>query len=121
MIILQVAGFVAALRMFCNYGLNHKSQTGIMVVSQKEDATARLSTNLTYSGPYRPPHLRQKDSKLLQIEQDSLVFQDHEFSLVDHVLPYSNFTVTDGSTKETFNISSSKARVAALVCLQVML
>lgn len=91
-----------------------------MVASQKEDTTTSLNTNLTYSGPYRPPHLRKKDPKMLQlIEPDSMVFSDHEFSSVDHMLSDSDYSDTDGSPKEAFNITSSKARVAAIVCLQV--
>lgn len=104
----HVAGFVAALRLFFNYGLTHKPQTILSVSSQKkEDNTKKNSKSSTNSGPYKPPHLRRLKSN-----------QYHEVSSNDHMSSDSDYSDSDGSPNEAFNIHSSKARVAAIVCMQ---
>lgn len=100
---------VASLRMFFNYGLIHKPQVILTVCSQKkEDNTNKNNKNLNSSGPYKPPHMRRLKSN-----------QYHEVSSPDHMSSDSDYSDSDGSPNGAFNIHSSKARVAAIVCLQV--
>ncbi|KAL8109553.1 uncharacterized protein LOC141672065 isoform X2 [Apium graveolens] len=104
----HVAGLVASLRMFFNYGLIQKPQVILTACSQKkEHNTNKNNKNLTSSGPYKPPHMRRLKSN-----------QYHEVSSPDHMSSDSDYSDSDGSPNEAFNIHSSKARVAAIVCLQ---
>ena len=109
LIFLQVAGLVAALKMFFNYGFIHKPQIILPVSSQKkQDDTNKSKKHPTNSGPYKPPHLRKSKSN-----------QNHEVSSPDLMSSDSDYSDSDGSPSEAFNIYSSKARVAAIVCMQV--
>ncbi|KAL1823511.1 hypothetical protein ACET3Z_010289 [Daucus carota] len=104
----HVAGLVAALKMFFNYGFIHKPQIILPVSSQKkQDDTNKSKKHPTNSGPYKPPHLRKSKSN-----------QNHEVSSPDLMSSDSDYSDSDGSPSEAFNIYSSKARVAAIVCMQ---
>lgn len=101
---------VAALRMFFNYGLIHKPQIILAVSSQKkEDDTNKNNKKLTDSGPYKPPHLRRLKSN-----------QYYEVSSPEPMSSDSDYSDSDGSPNEAYNIHSSKARVAAILCMQVL-
>ncbi|XP_076881431.1 uncharacterized protein LOC143529544 [Bidens hawaiensis] len=93
----HVAGFVAALRMFFNYGLTNKPQT-----VYKEFRTTSLNSQSaeSNSGAYVPPHARKKN-------------QSNDYMSSD-----SDLSDSDGSVKGTSNFRSSKVRVAAVVCIQ---
>lgn len=122
----QLSGFVAALRLFFVYGLTSRPQLTSVAVGHNEQDL--VSLNFTSQEPkkkdnipYRPPHLRKKDS--LSIKQPKAqnyqVFSDHESSTVDFTSSDSEYSDSDGSLKDTDNVRSSKVRVAAIVCLQV--
>ncbi|KAK2981971.1 hypothetical protein RJ640_019191 [Escallonia rubra] len=118
----HVAGFVAVLKMFLNYGLTSKSQTLMAMVGQKEVTSTNPRSNLSESngsarGPYRPPHLRKKDHKNLQLKE-SLCFTDHESSTVDDLSSDSDYSDSDVPGKDAYNICCRKARVAAIICIQ---
>lgn len=121
----HVAGFVAALRMFLNYGLTTKSEIVFpMDGNNKELTSTSLKSNLADSNrsdraPYRPPHLRKKERNNLPLkDRESLSFSDHESSTVDYMSSDSDFSDSDGSVKDTYNVRGPKARVAAIVCIQ---
>ncbi|KAJ4711744.1 HEAT repeat-containing protein 6 [Melia azedarach] len=121
----HLSGFVAALRLFFVYGLTSRPQLTSVAVGHNEQDL--VSLNFTSQEPkkkdnipYRPPHLRKKDS--LSIKQPKAqnyqVFSDHESSTVDFTSSDSEYSDSDGSLKDTDNVRSSKVRVAAIVCLQ---
>lgn len=121
--LLQVSGFVTALRLFFVYGLTSRPQLTFPAVGHKE-----VSPNLTSEGPkkidhtlYRPPHLRKKD--ILNIKQpkaqDHWIFSDDDSNTMDFMSSDSDYSDSDGSIKDTDSVQGSKVRVAALVCLQV--
>uniref|UniRef100_A0A5B7A0N8 Putative HEAT repeat-containing protein 6 n=1 Tax=Davidia involucrata TaxID=16924 RepID=A0A5B7A0N8_DAVIN len=121
----HVAGFVAALRMFFIYGLTKISQLVCPRTGHNQELSSPslklnlVESNKTDCGPYRPPHLRKKDQANLQQPKawKSLSFSDHE-STVDYTSSDSDYSDSDGSAKDTDNVRSSKARVAAIVCIQ---
>lgn len=123
----HVSGFVAALRMFFSYGISSRTQLTCPVVGQKERELnlASLKTRLedpkkTDRTPYRPPHLRQRDSSNTKQTgaRGSQSLSDHESSVLDFASSDSDYSDSDGSIKETENIQKSKVRVAAIVCIQ---
>ncbi|THG16207.1 hypothetical protein TEA_002769 [Camellia sinensis var. sinensis] len=123
----HVAGFVAALRMFFIYGIANKSQLLYPLVGHKKDISSlRLKLNLgesskSDSGPYRPPHLRKQDLTILQPlkAQESVSFSVQEFSTIDYTSSDSDYSDNDGPAKDADNIRCFKARVAAIVCIQL--
>lgn len=121
-----MAGLVAALRMFLNYGLSSKQQVVFPVAGHKKElSSTKPKSNLEESskldhGPYRPPHLREKHQKSLRPKDpESQSFSDQESCSVDYISFDSDYSDSDGSTKDAYNVCSSKARVAAIVCIQV--
>lgn len=124
-----MSGFVAALRMFFSYGISSRTQLTCPVVGQKEKelSLASLKTRLedpkkTDRTPYRPPHLRQRESSNAKQTgaRGSQSLSDHESSVLDFASSDSDYSDSDGSIKETENIQKSKVRVAAIVCIQVI-
>ncbi|XP_057969644.1 uncharacterized protein LOC131158794 isoform X2 [Malania oleifera] len=123
----HVAGFVAALRMFLIYGLPDRPQPvrPLAGYNEKKLSSRTLELNLEESrmtdcGPYRPPHLRKKDSANSHRQKawQSQGFSDHESSLVDFTSSDSDYSDSDTSAKDTDCVQSSKARVAAINCIQ---
>ena len=127
MLFLKVAGFVAALRMFFIYGITNRSQLVYPLASHnKEISSMSFKSNLggsrkSESGPYRPPHLRKQDlTNMQQLKaQESPSFSDEESSKFDYMSSDSDYSDNDGPAKDADNIHCSKARVAAIVCIQV--
>ncbi|XP_058197735.1 uncharacterized protein LOC131313432 isoform X2 [Rhododendron vialii] len=122
-----VAGFVAALRLFFTYGIASRSQflNPLLAGNKKEISSPSLKMNSEESGksgpaPYRPPHRRKHDLTNLQHlkSQESLSLSDPDYSNLDHTSSDSDYSDSDGSAKDADNIRCSKARVAALVCIQ---
>ncbi|KAL6986551.1 hypothetical protein U1Q18_019909 [Sarracenia purpurea var. burkii] len=122
----HVAGFIAALRMFFMYGITDRSEPVYPLAGHKKEISS-LSHKLNLgenskseSGPYRPPHLRQLDlTNLQQLKApESPNFSDPEFTISDYTSSDSDFSDNDGPRKEANNIRCSKARVAAIVCIQ---
>ncbi|XP_057510262.1 uncharacterized protein LOC130792729 isoform X1 [Actinidia eriantha] len=122
----HVAGFVAALRMFFIYGITNRSQLVYPLASHKKEiSSTSLKSNLggsskSESGPYRPPHLRKQDlTNMQQLKaQESPSFSDEESSKFDYMSSDSDYSDNDGPAKDADNIHCSKARVAAIVCIQ---
>ncbi|KAI8569955.1 hypothetical protein RHMOL_Rhmol02G0318400 [Rhododendron molle] len=122
-----VAGFVAALRLFFTYGIASRSQfvNPLLAGNKKEISSPSLKMNSEESGksgpaPYRPPHRRKHDLTNLQHlkSQESLSLSDPDYSSLDHTSSDSDYSDSDGSAKDADNIRCSKARVAAIVCIQ---
>ncbi|XP_050227184.1 uncharacterized protein LOC126676898 [Mercurialis annua] len=123
----HVSGFVTTLRMFFIYGLTIKQLYILPACHLKEKDISTMHLKLTVEeptrkdrAPYRPPHLRQKDSLIMKQPKarDSLSFSDHESSTAESMSSDSDCSDSDGAAKETDSIQSSKVRVAAIVCIQ---
>lgn len=123
----HVSGFVATLRLFFIYGINSRQQftASPTVNKEKELSLASLKLNSKEpirkdNTPYRPPHLRKKDSVYMKQPkaQDSLCLSDHESCATDFMSSDSDCSDSDVSGKDTDGIQSSKVRVAAIECIQ---
>uniref|UniRef100_A0A7N1A0M5 DUF4042 domain-containing protein n=1 Tax=Kalanchoe fedtschenkoi TaxID=63787 RepID=A0A7N1A0M5_KALFE len=121
----QVAGLVAALRLFLTYGLtNAKIPAHLVPVnSDRKCGPSKPISSLgesekTGRSPYRPPHLRKKDFITIKQSNDSdyQSTSDQEYSLLDS--SDSDCSDSDGSVRDTGSIQSSKARIAAIMCIQ---
>lgn len=118
---LQVARFVAALRLFLNYGLAkcRVQMTYKIVDKEKEVNSLVLKTKLMEPEkvdrkPYRPPHLRRNDtSNLKKKNVDAPGLSDHGSD--------SDYSDNDGFIQDNESVRRSKVRVSALICLQVSL
>lgn len=120
---------MAGLRLFFTYGLaNSKPQIGLRVVDQKEKESNLLSSNQSSNGikkvdpkPYRPPHLRSKDTinrrKIKHSGSTSKTVSDQESPGTYHLSSDSDYSDSDSSTRD----ADSMVRVAALLCVQVRL
>ncbi|KAL8253852.1 hypothetical protein R6Q59_032073 [Mikania micrantha] len=110
----HVASFVAALRMFFGYGLTSKSQ----IVYKKDFRMTSLNSPSaeSNSGPYVPPHVRKKNQLK---DSNSLSKFNGPRGTMDYMSSDSDLSDSDGSTKG-INFRSSKVRVAAIVCIQVL-
>ncbi|KDP25186.1 hypothetical protein JCGZ_20342 [Jatropha curcas] len=123
----HVSSFVATLRLFFVYGLTTRRQFTFPVSSQKEKELGERHLKATLEeptrkdhAPYRPPHLRKKDSMIMKQPKamDSYCLPDHESSTADFTSSDSDYSDSDGSGKEIDSIRSSKVRVAAIFCIQ---
>ncbi|XP_038687372.1 HEAT repeat-containing protein 6 isoform X2 [Tripterygium wilfordii] len=114
----NVSGFVAALRMFFNYGLTKRPQLTRPAVNYKEKevgSTSKLNAeehSKTDSTRYKPPHLRKK--QIMPKAEDSQGFS----SIVDFASSDSDFSDSDGSSKDAESVRNSKVRVAAIMCIE---
>jgi hypothetical protein len=101
--------------MFLVYGLRSSSPSAI---TPKENITDSKSTT-SERGRYKPPHLRKKDGK----GNDSLDDRssDSESSRYDVDSSDSDLSDTDGHAKNGDRFRSSKARLAAILCIQVLI
>lgn len=119
----KVAGFLAALQMFFMYGLPCRSflRPAISNLKNEKSSSSSLKSELINTTkimdvPYRPPHLRKKE----KCSSHSPISQDGAF--------ISGFTSSDSEQSDSDGFSydkdyfrSSKARVAAIICIQVTL
>ncbi|XP_021900526.1 uncharacterized protein LOC110816583 [Carica papaya] len=124
----HVSSFVSALRMFFVYGLSSRIQPSCPDVAHKEKQPDLMTLNLNAQepkrrnhAPYRPPHLRKKESINLKQDKvlDSQCLSDHESSVVDLTSLDSDYSDSEKSLNDPDCVQRSKVRVAALVCLQV--
>ncbi|KAG2581595.1 hypothetical protein PVAP13_6KG059300 [Panicum virgatum] len=108
----HVAGFVANLQMFFVYGLRSASPPALAPKEIRTDSKPRAS----HRGRYRPPHLRNKAGT----ENDSLEGRssDSEYSRYDLSSSDSDLSDSDGYAKSGDRFRSSKARLAAILCIQ---
>ncbi|KMZ71900.1 hypothetical protein ZOSMA_172G00290 [Zostera marina] len=116
----HVAGFLAALQMFFMYGLPCRSflRPAISNLKNEKSSSSSLKSELINTTkimdvPYRPPHLRKKE----KCSSHSPISQDGAF--------ISGFTSSDSEQSDSDGFSydkdyfrSSKARVAAIICIQ---
>lgn len=129
LIFLQVAGFIAALKMFLNYGVSSKNHFLLPDASQpfvRPPHSTGKNLNLGESSksnfaPYRPPHLRNKESKNLRMNnKESLSSSEAESSSAYHTLSDSDYSSDgDGSGKDVNDVHCDQTRLAAIVCIQV--
>uniref|UniRef100_A0A0A9CTH3 DUF4042 domain-containing protein n=1 Tax=Arundo donax TaxID=35708 RepID=A0A0A9CTH3_ARUDO len=98
--------------MFFVYGLRSSSPPALAPKEIKTDLEPRAS----YRGRYRPPHLRNKDKR----DNDSLDDQNSnsECSRYDLSSSDSDLSDSDGYAKNGDRFRSSKARLAAILCIQ---
>ncbi|WCJ26681.1 ARM repeat superfamily protein [Euphorbia peplus] len=120
----QVSGFLATLRILFTYGLSNKPLSTFPTGGLKENELSANHLNLTLKepirkdrAPYRPPHLRKKDSMNTNQPKslDSICISDRES---DFTSSDSDCSDSDGMGKDTDTIQSSKVRVAAIQCIQ---
>ncbi|XP_077233476.1 ARM repeat superfamily protein isoform X2 [Tasmannia lanceolata] len=119
----HVAGFVASLQMFFTYGITNKS---LVVFKEKEFSSINLNSRLEQSrkiergGTYRPPHLRKREEMSVQ------PFKARGFRCSSDCEPFglgfmssdSEHSDSDGPVKDTDRFRCSKARIAAIICIQ---
>lgn len=123
-IMLQLAAFVAVLRMFLAYGLNNSSLLSRHGNNDPGPSSLRVTSRETIKknvGAYRPPHLRRRTSSSLQQTQTQTtqISSDHDSSPLEISSSDSDYSDSDGGLKDFDNVRSSKARVAAINCIQV--
>lgn len=99
--------------MFFVYGLRSSSPSAITPKENKTDSQSRSSGR----GRYKPPHLRKKDGKTNDSLDDRS--SDSESSRYDLGSSDSDLSDTDGYAKNGDRFRSSKARLAAILCIQV--
>lgn len=99
--------------MFFVYGLRSSSPPVLAPKEIRIDSKPRAS----HRGRYRPPHLRNKAGR----ENDSPEGQssDSEYSRYDLSSSDSDLSDSDGYSKNGDRFRSSKARLAAILCIQV--
>uniref|UniRef100_A0A0E0GTR4 DUF4042 domain-containing protein n=1 Tax=Oryza nivara TaxID=4536 RepID=A0A0E0GTR4_ORYNI len=106
----HVPGFVANLQIFFMYGLRSSSPPVITPMEYKMDTKSN-------AGRYKPPHLRKRGGK----GNDSFDGRnsDSESSRYDLSSSDSDMSDSDGYAKTGDRFRSSKARLAAILCIQV--
>lgn len=123
----QVAGFIASLKMFLNYGVSSKSYVVFPEVSQRNNIHS-TGKNLNFAessksnfAPYRPPHLRKKEPKSLGLNDgESLSLSEPESSTVYQTSSDSDYgSDGDGPGQDLNNVHCDRTRLAAIVCIQV--
>jgi hypothetical protein len=99
--------------MFFVYGLRSASPPALVPKQIGTDSKPRAS----HRGRYRPPHLRNKAGR----ENNSLEgpSSDSEYSRYDLSSSDSDLSDSDGYAKNGDRFRSSKARIAAILCIQV--
>lgn len=119
----KVSGFVAALRIFLRYGLVNNlyatNQPTVQDISMRKKSHFAASSK-SGNGPYRPPHLRKKAMKNMQHEEDgSPILPEDSFSKIYFTSSDSDCSDSDGSVKDNCIVLFAKARLGAIVCIQV--
>lgn len=119
-------GLVATLQLFLVYGLPSRSSLRPMISDLKEKAfiSSGIKSGLGESiksvpGPYKPPHLRKKDGPTNDT-LDAQCSSDHVPSKYGFTSSDSDHSDSDGSSKHIDRFRSSKVRLAALTCIQVL-
>ncbi|KAJ4977070.1 hypothetical protein NE237_002176 [Protea cynaroides] len=120
----HVASIVAALRVFFLYGLSSRSlllcrDTKKELSHQTPKPKFSGSGKIEY-GPYRPSHLWKRENMKMQPQsaRDLQSSSNQESSGVDFASSDSEHSDTDGTLKEVDYFHSSKARIAAMLCVQ---
>ncbi|XP_021763705.1 uncharacterized protein LOC110728369 [Chenopodium quinoa] len=119
----HLAAFVAALRVFLAYGLNTSSSLSCHGVKDPGPSSRRFTSKETLKkdvGAYRPPHLRRRTGSSLQqpLTKPSQISSDHDSLPLECSSSDSDYSDSDGGSKDFDNVRSCKARVAAINCIQ---
>ncbi|KAJ8632521.1 hypothetical protein MRB53_025857 [Persea americana] len=122
----HVAGYVASLQMFFMYGLTNKSQLVWQNPGSKEEySSLSLSLRLEESrkserGTYRPPHLRKREGLSTPTFKgwNAQSISSCEASASGISSSDSEHSDSDGSVKGIDAFRSSRARIAAIFCIQ---
>lgn len=119
----KVAGFLAALQLFFMYGLPCRSflhpATSIFKNEKASSSSLKselINTTKIVDAPYRPPHLRKKEGS----NSHSPISQGGAF-ISGLTSSDSEQSDSDGFSYDRDHFRSSKARVAAIICIQVTL
>lgn len=124
-----MSGLVASLKMFFIYGLSSRPQLSCPPIAHKSKELGLPCLKLnpgepkrTENTPYRPPHLRKKDNlNMKEVRaQNAQSLSDHESSAVDVTSSDSDYSDGDGSLKDAESDRTSKVRIAAITCIQVI-
>ncbi|OAY78821.1 HEAT repeat-containing protein 6 [Ananas comosus] len=118
----HVAGFVATLQMFFMYGLPSRSSIPPAAADLKEKVGGSQDLRSGPSrrndhGTYRPPHLRKREETRTN-SMDLQSSSDCESSRYDFTSSDSDHSDSDGYAKIGDRFRSSKARLAAISCIQ---
>lgn len=118
---------MAALQIFFTYGITGKAQLAYPSNGHTEkepnmkNPTSPMEESKR-SGPYRPPHLRKRDTAQKNpTAWGSKSFSDAESSTQDFASSDSDYSDSDGPIKDTDGVRNLKVRVAAIECIQVNL
>ncbi|KNA24382.1 hypothetical protein SOVF_016150 isoform B [Spinacia oleracea] len=119
----HLAAFVAALRKFLAYGLNNSSLLSFHGDKDPGPSSHRFTSRETIKkdvGAYKPPHLRRRTSSSLQqtLTKTSKISSDQDSSPLEFSSSDSDYSDSDGVPKDFDNVSSCKARVAAINSIQ---
>ncbi|KAI3983803.1 hypothetical protein MKX01_011511, partial [Papaver californicum] len=113
--------------MFFMYGLTNRPSLAVRNTIHKELSSVTLTHKIrlpeftkTESGRYRPPHLSKREGTSSNPSKswDSRTFSDHETSILGFTSSDSEHSDSDGSGKDMDYFQSSKARIAAIICVQ---
>ncbi|XP_068634816.1 uncharacterized protein [Aristolochia californica] len=124
----HIAGLVASLQKFFMYGLTNKSvSTWPSANSQKKKISSQsLNTRSEEprkserGGAYRPPHLRKRDEMKVPHSRasDDWRFPDNGPTSLGFTSSDSEHSDNDGPQKVADRFRCSKARIAAITCIQ---
>ncbi|KAK1303091.1 hypothetical protein QJS10_CPB11g01898 [Acorus calamus] len=125
----HVAGLVASLQLFFTYGLSNRSAYvfGTSDSKDKEVDSPIIKSRVVEPtrsdcGRYRPPHLRKREENSVHVPKTK--FWGSESSVRDVPSGFgsassdSEQSDSDGFVKDMDRFRSSKARIAALICIQ---
>ncbi|KAL4187171.1 hypothetical protein AMTRI_Chr09g37770 [Amborella trichopoda] len=109
----HVAGLMASLKMFFFYGLTDKSTSDNASHKIKDCITegSTAESEKSQRSTYRPPHLRKRERLGLQSVSE-------EPPGIGMTSSESEHSDSDGSLKDVDHFRCSKARVAAIICIQ---
>ncbi|GAB2256887.1 hypothetical protein Droror1_Dr00022946 [Drosera rotundifolia] len=119
----HVPSFVAALKLFLNYGVGKFSpwSSDKRCWDQNSFSASPIIMDSTRekSGLYRPPHLRRKNGTLKQLDShSSRVTSGHDSSGADFSSSDSDYSDNDVTSTELAILHRCKARVAAITCIR---
>ncbi|KAI0529135.1 hypothetical protein KFK09_001682 [Dendrobium nobile] len=120
----HVAGFVTTLQMFLTYGLPKRSSSASTAVESKNKGinsayqnSENLESRKSERVPYRPPHLRRREGNNMSLPSAEST-SDSESSRLSLFSSDSEHSDNDATTLDGDCYRSSKARLAAILCLQ---
>ncbi|XP_020596488.1 HEAT repeat-containing protein 6 isoform X2 [Phalaenopsis equestris] len=118
----HVAGFVTTLQLFFTYGLSSRSLAFTAVESENiginssNEKSEILESWKSKRVPYKPPHLRRRGANALSVSAESSY--NCESSSLSLFSSDSEQSDNDASPLDGDRYHSSKARLAAIFCIQ---